>query len=144
VDKCYVLDTSAIFTYTKEEKGADAVEDILKTAKKKKCSIYLSFATLMELYYITWRTKNEESAKELIILVDSLPIQKIQSNERITLSAGRIKANYKLSIADAFIAATALEKRATLVHKDPELRFMKKYGNVLELPYKILKLKKKK
>ncbi|VAX37986.1 hypothetical protein MNBD_UNCLBAC01-351 [hydrothermal vent metagenome] len=142
MDKNYVLDTSAIFTYTKEEKGVDTVEDILRAAKKNKCIIYLSFATLMELYYVTWRARNEESAKELIVLIDSLPIQKVQSNEHLTLVAGRIKANHRLSIVDAFIVATALEKKAILVHKDPELKFMNQYGEVLELPYKGLRLKK--
>ena len=134
--KSYVLDTSAIFTLTKAEDGSDIVEDILSMAKKGKYSVYLSFISFMELYYVAWQEKNESAAKELVILVKSLPVQRIESNERITLSAGRIKANNKLSVADAFIAATAIDKGAVLVHKDPELEIVSNYVETLELPYK--------
>ncbi|MEM3101675.1 MAG: PIN domain-containing protein, partial [Candidatus Nitrosotenuis sp.] len=97
--KNYVLDTSALFTFTRGEDGSDTVEDILISAKKGKCHIYFSFITFAELYYITWQEKGEGAAKELIILVKSLPAQRVDSNDRITLSAGRIKANHRLSLA---------------------------------------------
>jgi predicted nucleic acid-binding protein len=139
VDKSYVLDTSAIFAYTKAEEGSATVEDILTKALKDRHSIYLSFISFTELYYVTWQQKNEDAAKELIILVKSLPIQLIDSNERIALSAGRIKANFKLSVADAFVAATAIDKNAILIHKDPELQIISKYVETLELPYKLTK-----
>lgn len=134
--KSYVLDTSALFTLASGEDGSDTIEDILISAKKGKCYIYLSFISFAEIYYITWQKKGESAAKELIILVKSLPAQRIDSNERITLSAGRIKANHRLSISDAFIAATALDKGAVLVHKDPELESVSGYITTLQLPYK--------
>ncbi|MFZ3123421.1 MAG: type II toxin-antitoxin system VapC family toxin [Thermodesulfovibrionales bacterium] len=136
MSKSYVLDTSAIFTFTKAEEGSDVVEDILNMAKKGKDSVYLSFISFMELYYVTWQEKSEDAARELIILVKSLPVHRVDSNERLTLSAGRLKANHRLSVADAFIAATAIEKGAVLVHKDPELEVISKYTETIELPYK--------
>ena len=136
MSKSYVLDTSAIFTFTKAEEGSDVVEDILKMAKKGKDSVYLSFVSFMELYYVTWQEKSEDADRELIILVKSLPVHRVDSNERLTLSAGRLKANHRLSVADAFIAATAIEKGAVLVHKDPELEVISKYTETIELPYK--------
>lgn len=139
MDKNYVFDTSAIFAYTKLESGADTVEEILNLAKKNKCGLYLSFISLMEIYYITWQQKGKDIAKELIVLIKSLPIQIIESNERLILSAGRIKANHRLSVADSIIAATAIEKSAVLVHKDPELEAASEYIKILKLPYKITK-----
>lgn len=136
MSKSYVLDTSAIFTLTKGEDGSDTVENILTLAEKGKCTGYLSFASFMEIYYITWMSKGESAAKELLILVRSLPLQRVDSTERITLSAGRIKALHRLSVADAFITATAIDKNAVLVHKDPELKVMSKLIETLELPYK--------
>ena len=112
------------------------MENILTLAEKGKCTGYLSFASFMEIYYITWMSKGESAAKELLILVRSLPLQRVDSTERITLSAGRIKALHRLSVADAFIAATAIDKNAVLVHKDPELKVMSKLIETLELPYK--------
>jgi predicted nucleic acid-binding protein len=136
VAKNYVFDTSAIFAFIKAEAGSGIVENILKNAKKGRCKVYLSFISLMELYYVTWQEKDESTAKELIILIKSLPVQCVDSNERITLSAGRIKANHKVSVADAFVAATAIDKGAILVHKDPEMKVLSKYIETLELPYK--------
>jgi predicted nucleic acid-binding protein len=134
--KSYVLDTSAIFTFTKSEAGSDIVEDILVSAAKGRSSVYLSFISLTELYYVTWQAKSERAARELIILVKSLPVQRVDPNERIILSAGRIKALHRLSVADAFIAATAIEKSSILVHKDPELQVVSAYTEMLELQYK--------
>jgi len=38
----------------------------------------------------------------------------------LSILAGRLKADHRLSVADAWIAALAKERDATLVHKDPE------------------------
>jgi len=50
----------------------------------------------------------------------------IQCNDILNLSSGRIKAQHKLSVADAFIAATALLLNASL----------SKEINMIPLPYK--------
>lgn len=116
MDENYVLDTSAIFVYTESEEGADTVEDILILANNGRCEIFISFISFMEIYYVSWQRKGEDIAKELVVLVKSLPIKIVESTERLILLAGRIKANHRLSVADAIIAATAIEKFATLIH----------------------------
>ena len=91
MNKKYVFDTSAIFVYTKAEEGSDTIEEILKLSKEGKCIVYISFITLMEIYYITWQERDEDIAKEIIVLVKSLPIEIIESIYRIILSSLRIK-----------------------------------------------------
>lgn len=139
MSKNYCFDTSAIFAYTKLEEGAGIVEDILVSAKKNKCNLFMSFISLMEVYYISWQEKGEDVAKELVVLVKSLPIEIVESSERLILSAARIKANHRLSVADSIIAATAMEKSAELIHKDPELESLSQYIDSLKLPYKSAK-----
>jgi len=134
--KSYVLDTSAVFTFTNSEEGSRTVEKLFKDARRRKAVLYMSFVSFMELYYITWQVKGERLAKEFLVLMESLPVEKVHSSDRLTLSAGRIKATHKLSLADAFVAATAIEKKAVLVHKDPELEVISKYVPTIELPYK--------
>lgn len=134
--KAYVLDTSALFAYIELEPGAEVVEHILTLAKKGKCKVYLSFISLLEAYYISWQKKGEDSAKQLAILLKSLPAERIESYERLILLAGSIKVNHKLSLADAIISATAIEKQAILVHKDPELQAISRYIHTLFLPAK--------
>lgn len=136
MDKNYVFDTSAIFCYIEAEKGSDKIENILTLAKKGKCDIYISFITLLEIYYVSWQEKGEDIAKELVVMVKALPLQIVESSERLILSAGRIKAKHRLSVADAIVAATAIEKSAVLVHKDPELEVAAQYGKTVSLPYR--------
>ncbi len=136
MSKKYVLDTSAFFTLTRGEQGEGQVERILQDAKKKHCSVYVSFITLTELYYVTWQMQGEDEAQKMVGLMNGLSVEYVHSNDQLSLSAGRIKATHKLSLADAFIAATALEKQAILIHKDPELEPMSKYVETVQLPYK--------
>lgn len=47
-----------------------------------------------------------------------LPVERIDVSEGLIRLAGEIKALFNLSVA--WIAATAIQQEATLVHKDPE------------------------
>ncbi len=136
MDKTYVLDTSALLALIQDEAGAGHVEKILQSAQRKKVKAFISFASIAELYYITWQEEGESAAKELVVHVKSLPIQVVESVERTTLIAGRIKANHRLSFADAFIAATAVHTNGVLVHKDPEFESLHKEIRLDTLPYK--------
>ncbi len=132
----YVLDTSALFTFIESEDGEGTVEKILVDAGKGKCRVFLSFISLLEVSYVTWQEKGEDEAKEIVVLVKSLPVQIVESCERIILSSGRIKANHRLSLADAIVTATAMDQAAVLVHKDPELQSVASYVKTISLPYK--------
>lgn len=136
MNKAYLLDTSAIFAYMEDEAGAQIVENILNGARHGKNKILISFITLTEIYYIVWQEKGEDFAREAVVLLKSLPVEFVESSERLNLSAGRIKANHKLSLADAFVAAAALDRSATLVHKDPEFEALAGFITLMALPYK--------
>jgi len=44
----------------------------------------------------------------------------VEVNESIALSAARIKATHRLAYTDAFVVATAIEKKGTIVTGDIE------------------------
>lgn len=136
MSKNYVLDTSALIAFIHNEYGSDAIQKILDDARRQKVHVYVSFMTFTEVYYMIWRYKGEEAAKDVMVTMEAMPLECVHSNHQLSLNAGRIKANYKLSLADAFIAATAIEKQAILIHKDPELEPMAKYVETVRLPYK--------
>lgn len=50
----------------------------------------------------------------------SLPLIVIHEDATLLEKAAEIKATHLLSVADAWIAASAALLRATLIHKDPE------------------------
>jgi len=114
----------------------DIVERILNEAKANKAIVYLSFMVFMELYYITFQKKGEDSTRKLILTTKSLPVVMVESNESLILTAGKLKAIYKISVADSIIGATAINEGAVLVHKDPEFDPLAKEVKLLPLPYK--------
>lgn len=132
----YVLDTSAIFSFTDQEEGAAEVERILELAGKGQCRVEISSASLMEVYYTTLQETGEDEASQVVALIKSWPVHWVYPDEKTLLLAGRIKAFHRLSFADAQIAATARRTGATLVHKDPELMALSDEINLLTLPLK--------
>jgi ribonuclease VapC len=136
VSKRYVLDTSAIFTLTDAEEGAEQVESLLEAARANTCQLTVCSISLMELYYITLREQEEDAAARLIALVKSWPVVWVYPDERTLLQAARLKASHRLSLADAMIAAVTKLRRATLVHKDPEFEALAQEVDLLPLPYK--------
>lgn len=135
-DRAYLLDTSAIFAFTDNERGADSVEDLLARAKKKEISLHMSKMTAMEIYYVSLQEGDEKEAHDRLLLVRSLPLVELPLDEDLVLPAARFKARWKMSVADAWIAATALAHNLTLVHKDPDFERLKEGVSLLSLPYK--------
>jgi len=66
-------------------------------------------------------------------------LQRIESSPELALIAGEFKAKYRISFADAWIAAIAKHLGAILVHKDPEFESVETEVRVLKLPYKTKK-----
>jgi len=131
----FVLDTSALFCLLQNEAGAEQVDHILKTNGPGD-RVFVSFISLMEYCYKLQRDFGEGIARRAYLQLKQLPLQVIESDEQLGLSAAAIKATHKLSVADAWIAATALRLGATLVHKDPEFESLKNDMSLQPLPYK--------
>jgi predicted nucleic acid-binding protein len=118
----YVLDTSAILALRSDEPGAGRVESILRAARSRSAVVRVSFMTRMELLYRIAVDENQDAAGDAIRLLDAVPVEWISCEESILLAAARIKAGGGLSVADAWIAATAAVRGGILVHKNPEFR----------------------
>ncbi|HID95425.1 MAG TPA: PIN domain-containing protein [Candidatus Latescibacteria bacterium] len=131
----YILDTSAIFAFREDEEGCDKVESLLREAQAGEVEVYASFMTYMEAYYRVIQIEGEEAAKSMYAELKSLPIYRVDVNEAILLQAGEIKAKHRLSVAGAWIIATALNIEGTLVHRDPEFGQVEGKVSVLKLPY---------
>ncbi len=131
-----VLDTSAIFALLRDERGSDFVEARLKEGGAGKARIMASFVSLTEIFYNTLQLADKARADELLAIVKGWPLEFIYPDEALCLVAGEIKASYPLSFADAFVAATARETKATLVHKDPEFESLGDMLKLTALPYK--------
>jgi len=135
-DKIYILDTSALLTFIEDEEGAENVESLLIEAEKGNVTVYLSFISLTEVFYITKKEKGEQEASERLGLIKSLAVHIIESEEPLNIMAGALKADYRISLADAFIAALCQYHQGIIVHKDPEFEQLAPLMQELRLPYK--------
>jgi len=115
---CFVLDTSALLAFMTGEEGADQVERILLGKENR---LFIPWAVLFEIYYVTKRTRGDKDADKRFVLIKELPVSVLWNMEELdVLTSARIKAQFRVSFADSIIAATALRQDAILVHKDPE------------------------
>ena len=131
----WLLDTSALFALRDKEAGAERVAALLKGAALGEQQCYGCFMTLMEVYYRVWKDEDAQAGRLAYQTCLALPVEWVHESSALLERAASIKALHPLSLADAWIAASALELGATLVHKDPEFESLP--GLIEErLPYK--------
>jgi len=133
--RTYLLDTSALMAVWNDEEGADEVERILRIAPSRG-KVFFSFMTLMEAKYRLWRSGGKGLAEEFERMVGNLPLTRVNLTDSILDRATEIKATKRVSVADSWIIATAIETGSALVHKDPEFEQVKDRLSLIPLPYK--------
>jgi predicted nucleic acid-binding protein len=131
----FLLDTSALLTLRDNEPGAKQVSQLLLQAQNGGLPCYGCFMTLIEVFYRVWKDEGESAGREAYADCQALPINWLHESPELLIRAASIKATHPLSLADAWIAAAALENSMRLVHKDPEFEHL---PGLLEerLPYK--------
>jgi predicted nucleic acid-binding protein len=128
----YLLDTSAIMTLIEDEMGAEKVEQILREQP-----VVITWMSLLEVAYITRQERGEVEAERRYALLKVLPVNLLwQLDEPTLLTAARLKANYRLSLADTIIAAYAIQQKAVILHKDPQFEALAGQVGLEALPYK--------
>jgi ribonuclease VapC len=123
-----VLDSWALIAFFEDEPAADAVEEMLHLATLERQKLYLSVVNWAEVYYNTMREVSRKEADARADEIASLPIDIIGVGDdlKLTRLAAQFKASHKLSLADAFAAALAKEKKAELVTGDQEFKALAK------------------
>lgn len=130
----YVLDSFALLAFLQGEVGAPRVRDVLEYGRANKDTLFLSVVNLSECLYIVERNRGRESARHVMEAIQECPIRIEQATERHALVAARIKAAHRVSLADAYAVALALEQAATVVTGDLEFKEVEEMVPVLWLP----------
>jgi predicted nucleic acid-binding protein len=100
------LDACALIAFLNDETGADLVESLLIDAGKGNVNIYMNKLNLLEVYYGDYRADGKETADTMLEFVRNLPITIISEiTDSVFEEAGRLKATYKISLADAIVLA---------------------------------------
>ncbi|MFQ5560700.1 MAG: type II toxin-antitoxin system VapC family toxin [Nitrospinota bacterium] len=115
-----VLDSYAVLAYFYEEQGSDSLKNLLNLAKQNKANVYFNEINLGEAYYRVWKDSGEVAGKEALQLCLGLPIEVVSVDREFIIKAAEIKAQNKVSYADAFCVATAKREKCPVVTGDPE------------------------
>ena len=124
--KRYLLDTSAFLTLRDDENGADQVAELMYQAQNGKSQCFACFLSLMEIFYRVWKDENEQAGRLAYEECQSLPVKWVHETKSLLEKSAEIKAKNRLSLADAWIAASAMQEGAILVHKDAIPKDIKK------------------
>ena len=121
-----VLDSFVLIAYFRDEPGAETMEDLLVTAGKKDSPLLMTDVNYAEVKYSIVKKDGAEAWAEAAKVLQGLPIDFHSTSRALADTAADFKARFKLSLADAFAAALAKERRAELVTGDPEFKPLEK------------------
>lgn len=121
-----VLDSFALIAYFRDEHGAEAVENFLVTAARKDYPLHMTDVNYAEVKYSIAKKDGIEAWEQSAKILEGLPIEFHPTNRAMADAAADFKSRFKMSLADAFAAALAKEKKAELVTGDSEFRALEK------------------
>jgi ribonuclease VapC len=87
---------------------------------------YMNRINLGEVHYKTIRVLGLEGARDFMENFLRLPINIVLPDDALIWKAAELKANYPISYADCFVAATALIHNASVLTGDPEFEKLSK------------------
>jgi PIN domain nuclease of toxin-antitoxin system len=108
VNSVFVLDACALLAVARNEEGANIVVEAYRKASSGKARILMNRVNLLEVYYDFYRHKGKQYAKDFVMKVKQSVVQIYEFDEAIFEEAGRLKASYKISLADSIALAQAL------------------------------------
>ncbi len=117
-----VLDSYALLSFLRGEAGEDQVAALLEKASNRDVPLHMTEVSYAEVKYVVIRKDGAERWKEIERDLPTLPIEFHPANRDLANLAAEFKARHKMSLADAFAAALAKERKAELVTGDPEFK----------------------
>ena len=121
-----VLDSFALLAYFRGEASATTVRDLLQQAASRDTPALMTEVNYAEVKYQLLRKEGAAAWAQAATLLTTLPIEFHPATRVLADVAADFKARYKLSLADAFAAALAKERKAELITGDPEFKALAK------------------
>jgi ribonuclease VapC len=121
--KAYVLDSWAIIAYFEDEPAGAKVADLIADAHEHSTPLLMTVVNVGEVWYILARQTSESEADRSVAELNELGIEIREADWKLARNAAQFKAKHKMSFADGFAAALAVqEKGAVLVTGDKEFQ----------------------
>ena len=114
----YVMDACAMVALLKNEAGANVVASVYKKAKDGNAKIVMNRINLLEVYYGFYHADGKEYAEKILSGIMQSIITITEFDEVLFPIAGRLKALYKISLADSIALAQTLVLGGELLTSD--------------------------
>jgi ribonuclease VapC len=120
------LDSHALLKLLRDEPGAEMVSQLLEKATQRDQAVHMTEVNYAEVQYIVRRKDGDAAWANIANELKAAPIEFHPATRRLADLAAEFKARHKISLADAFAAALAKERKAELVTGDPEFKALEK------------------
>ena len=128
-----VLDSHALLAYFRQEPGGERIKELLHQAATDDQPLHMTEVNYAEVQYTIRRKDSDAAWDEASRILETLPIEFHTATRLLADMAADYKARFKMSLADAFAAALAKEKKAELVTGDLEFKALAKEIKILWL-----------
>ncbi|MDR1328999.1 MAG: PIN domain-containing protein [Oscillospiraceae bacterium] len=114
----YILDACALIALIKKEAGWETVLDVLSEAITGTAAVFMHELNLLEIYYGFYKERGKEYAEEKVTEASSFFVTINGLTKAVFAEAGRLKAAYKISLADSVALAQASIQNGILLTAD--------------------------
>ena len=128
-----VLDSYAVLAFLFNESGAGKVAELFEKTAESDTFVFIAAPNWAEVRYMVERKVGRGQWDMVRTKLLALPIEIIPADQLLAELAGEIKVSKRISLADCFAAALALQKKADLYTGDPEFRSIEKEIKVIWL-----------
>ena len=115
-----VLDSYALLALLRDEPGGESVSHILERAGQRDQPVHMTEVNYAEVQYMVRRKDGDAAWTAIANELRAAPIEFHPADRRLADVAAEIKSRHRMSLADAFAAALAKERKTELVTGDPE------------------------
>jgi len=115
----FVLDACSLIAVLTMEKGADNIRNLFQKTVDNQAALIMNKLNFLEVYYKIYKVYGKVSADNLLETMKQMPvIIKDTLTDEVLKEAGRIKVEYKMSLADSVAIAETIINKGSLVTSD--------------------------
>jgi len=118
----FIFDSHALLKLFQKEKGYEKVVQLLEEIQKTGAVKYLNAINLGEIIYTTKKDFGDQKKLEVLANIERLNFRILPIPNEVIFQAAEYKAEYRISYADCFALASAVEHKAVIVTGDPEFK----------------------
>ena len=127
----FIFDSHALLKFFQKEKGYEKVVHLLEEIKNAGATKYINAINLGEIIYSTKREFGDQKKLEVLANIERLNFNILTVSNSLIFQAAEYKAQYRISYADCFILASAIEHKAIIVTGDPEFKNVEHLVNIM-------------